>query len=102
MRIEITDFAKSSYREISSYIQERFGITTFLKFEREVKETGNALVRFPNLGKLEPLLSHRPHGMRSIVIGRLTKMIYYIEDDVIYVVDFWSTRRDPDVLSGSI
>ena len=102
MRIEITDFAKSSYREISSYIQERFGITSFLRFEQEVKETGNALLRFPNLGKCEPLLAHRPHGMRSIVIGRLTKMIYYIDGDVIYVVDFWSTRRNPDILSGSI
>ncbi|MBQ7631864.1 MAG: type II toxin-antitoxin system RelE/ParE family toxin [Paludibacteraceae bacterium] len=102
MRIEITDFAKSSYWEVSSYIQERFGIPTFLKFEREVKDTGKALLRFPNLGKMEPLLEHRPHGMRSIPIGRLTKMIYYIDDDVIYVVDFWPTRRDPNILSGSI
>ena len=83
MTIVITDFAKASYWEISSYIQDKFGISLFLRFEREVKETGSALLRFPNLGKPEPLLAHRPQSMRSIPIGKLTKMIYYIDDDVI-------------------
>ena len=32
---------------------------------------------------------------RSIVVNRLNKIVYWINDDVIEIVDFWDTRREP-------
>ena len=102
MRIEVTDFGKFAYDDIASYIEEHFGLARKLQFEQEVKETGELLLNFPKAGKEEPLLAHRPLKMRSIPIGPLTKMIYHVEGEVITVVDFWPTRRDPGLLAESV
>ncbi|MBQ9427401.1 MAG: type II toxin-antitoxin system RelE/ParE family toxin [Paludibacteraceae bacterium] len=102
MRIVVTDFGKFAYRDITSYIEEHFGLARMLQFEQEVKKTGELLLTFPNAGKEEPLLAHRPLKMRSIPIGPLTKMIYHVDGDVITVVDFWPTRRDPGLLAQSV
>ena len=53
---------------------------------------------------MEPLLSNRPMAYRSVVINKLNKMIYYISntDDVIYIVDFWDTRREPNAQAAQV
>ena len=40
---------------------------------------------------------HAPSGStyRSVIINGLNKMVYRIDGDIIYVVDFWDTRREP-------
>lgn len=35
------------------------------------------------------------YGSRSIVVNRLNKIVYWINGDVIEIVDFWDTRREP-------
>ena len=32
---------------------------------------------------------------RSIIINGLNKLVYRIDDDIIHIVDFWDTRREP-------
>ena len=53
----------------------------------------------PDLGKLEPLLVKREKVYRSIVVGSLNKIIYYVDSDVIYIADFWDVRREPKTLA---
>ena len=36
---------------------------------------------------------------RSYVMNGLNKMVYRIEDDTIYIVDFWDVRQDPSTLA---
>ena len=41
---------------------------------------------------------HAPSGpltYRSVIINGLNKMVYRIDGDIIYIVDFWDTRREP-------
>ena len=52
--------------------------------------------QFPSLGKIEPLLADRSRLYRSVVLTRQNKIIYYIQDDTVYIVDFWDTRREPE------
>lgn len=56
------------------------------------------------VGSMEPLLSNRPMAYRSVVINKLNKMIYYISntDDVIYIVDFWDTRCEPNAQAAQV
>ena len=49
----------------------------------------------PYMGKIEPYLAHRPVKYRSIVVNRLNKIVYRIDDDAIRIVAFWDTRREP-------
>ena len=54
------------------------------------------------VGSLEPLLQHRSIPYRSIVINKLNKLIYYIENETIIVADFWDTRREPKEQANQI
>jgi hypothetical protein len=47
------------------------------------------------LGKLDPLFAHRKRSYRSIIIRRLSKVVYYVKDDIIHIAAFWDTRREP-------
>lgn len=87
--------ARNSFRQIAKYIQRRFGSTARRNFIEEVKEAENLLKRNPYVGKIDPLFADRPRTYRSVVINGLSKMIYFIEDDLIYIAAFWDTRREP-------
>ncbi|MBR5910938.1 MAG: type II toxin-antitoxin system RelE/ParE family toxin [Bacteroidales bacterium] len=64
-------------------------------FMEEVHQTAELLGEQPYLGKIEPYLAHRPVTYRSIVVNRLNKIVYRIDDDAIRIVAFWDTRREP-------
>lgn len=81
------------------YIQNHFGKRFREKFVGSVRQTEHALRLNPYLGKLEPLLMNRVREYRSIVVGTLNKIIYYVDSDVIYIADFWDVRREPKTLA---
>ena len=49
----------------------------------------------PYMAALEPLLSGRAYPYRGLVIHRLFKVIYYVEEDTIVVADVWDCRQNP-------
>jgi len=98
MRVLITNFARQKIRETARYIQSEFGKKYRDLLLYKVQETRLYLATNPHLGSIEPLLSNRPTTYRSVVITKLNKMIYCIDDTnaIIYIVDFWDTRREPE------
>lgn len=104
MRVVMTGFAKDKIRETARYIQSEFGKKYRDMFLYKVKETRQYLATNPNLGFIEPLLSDRPKTYRSVVIAKLNKMVYYIDDvaAIIYIVDFWDTRREPNAQAAQV
>ena len=51
--------------------------------------------QFPNSGTIDWDLSTGQTLYRFFIINDLSKMVYCVKDDVIYVVDFWDVRREP-------
>jgi len=47
------------------------------------------------MAALEPLLSGRAYPYRGLVVRRLFKVIYYVENDTIIIADVWDCRQDP-------
>ena len=43
-----------------------------------------------------PLFASHAATYRSIIINGLNKMVYRVDDDVIYIVAFWDTRMEPE------
>ena len=82
-------------QDVANYIRRRFGDDRRDVFLLHVRETTQMLKSHPNLGPVEPLLADRPTTYRSVVIDGLSKLVYFIEDDVIYIAAFWDTRREP-------
>lgn len=103
MRVVQTDSAKQQILDTARYIRREFGKKSKESFLQKVRETRRLLADNPYLGPVEPLLAERAQSYRSVVVGKLNKMVYYIEEDtVIYVVAFWDCRREPDTLAGQV
>lgn len=95
MNVKWTERAHDKKTEIAAYIRRQFGAKRKVRFLQEVRETTKMLRNTPNIGQIDPLYADRAHTYRSIVINGLNKMVYRIDGDIIYIVDFWDTRREP-------
>ena len=95
MKVKWSPLAKSALRETAKYIRKEFGLNVKEDFLHEVRHTSHLLEKTPQLGQPEEYLADLPTMYRSIVVYRLSKIIYYVADNHIEVVDFWDTRREP-------
>ena len=102
MRVEWTEQAREGRKQIAAYIRWRFGFKHAKIFMQEVNRTVKMLMHSPNIGAFEPLLADLPSAYRSIVINHLSKIVYRIESNAIYIVDFWDVRRDPKSLAAEV
>ena len=103
MRVVQTGLAKRQIADTARYIRREFGKKSKESFLQKVRETRRLLADNPCLGPIEPLLAERTQTYRSVVVGKLNKMVYYIEEDtVIYVVAFWDCRREPASLASQV
>lgn len=87
--------ARNKIRLTAKYIYKTFGDKSRKKFLAEINEIGKLLCSQPNLGIVEPLLTDSPIMYRSILVQRINKIIYWINNDVIEIVDLWDCRREP-------
>ena len=95
MEVRWNERARKALRNTAHYILFHFGRKSNEEFLRKVYQTERLLEWNPNLGPAEPYIADAPVLYRSIVVNRLNKIIYWINDDVIEIVDFWDTRREP-------
>ena len=87
--------AKKGRTEVAAYIRRQFGAKRKISFLQKVRETTQMLRNAPYVGQIDPLYANRPHTYRSVIINGLNKMVYRVDGDIIYIVDFWDTRREP-------
>ena len=95
MEIIWAEEAFSAWKDIIDYIVQEFGIQAAEKFYEKTEVCQDSLSFSPLIGKVEPLLKNRSRSYRSLVINKHSKLIYYIENEAINIVDFWDTRREP-------
>ena len=95
MRVEWTEHAKKQKDQVAGYIRRRFGYKRKKVFAQEIDETIKILMRSPNIGPIDPLFDDRPRTYRSVIINGLSKMVYFIDGETIYIAAFWDTRREP-------
>lgn len=100
MKVKWTERARDQKTDVADYIRRQFGTKRRTRFLQEVRETTKMLRNAPNIGQIDPLYVDRPQTYRSVVINGLNKMVYRIEGDIIYIVDFWDTRREPKSQAG--
>ena len=88
--------AKDGRRQVAAYIRREFGIKRAKRFRQEIDDTVHQLLRSPDIGQIDPLYDDRPLTYRSVIINGLNMMVYRVDGDIIYIVDFWDTRREPE------
>ena len=95
MKVVWQESAKVGRREVAAYIRKEFGIKRVKRFRQEIDDVVMTLMRSPNIGSIDPLYANRPLTYRSVIVNALNKIVYRIDGDIIYIVDFWDTRREP-------
>lgn len=86
----------------ADYIFEEFGSIALREFYQKIDDIETELVSFPQIGKIEPLLSHKARSYRSIVLTKKNKLIYTIEENYIYIHAMWDTRREPKAQANKL
>ena len=99
MRVIITEQGRSALDDVLSGSITPMGKKGIKTFYATFKNHKSLLPMNPLMGSQEPLLSEK---YRSIVLHPLVKMIYSIDNDIIYIHDFWNTLRDPNYLISRI
>ncbi len=96
MELRWVDEAYEAWEATADYILKEWGANALENFVTKTEAWRDILKKSPKIGKIEPLLKNRLTVYRSIVLTPHNKMIYTIKDDIILIVDFWDTRREPN------
>ena len=65
------------------------------EFVNSVEETTKLICDYPNLGSIDTLFSERGNVYRSVIVDRLSKMVYSVKEDTIRIAAFWDCRQEP-------
>ena len=88
--------AKEDLKEITKYYKKEISINMAHKKVKDLKHYADLLADNPLLGFYEQALSSEPQGFRSLVHEHY-KIIYFIEDDIIYISAIFDCRQNPDI-----
>lgn len=80
-----------------AYGKKEFGRKAAAKMNERIESHVQALAKNPYMGTVEPLLQGRRQTYRSLVVHKLVKLIYFVDDTAnrIQISDVWDTRREP-------
>ena len=102
MKVVWTSKANTAVRQTIKYIETNFGRRSVLEFADAVASSESYLSAHPYIGKTEPLLDGRSFMYRCLIVKRLNKIIYYIDNDNIIITDFWNLRQSPKNLQQRV
>lgn len=97
-KVVLTKTAKSKLKEIYDFYCENSKESTALQIIRVITEAIYLLEQFPKLGQIELSLEELNLGHRRYVKGYF-KIVYRIENEIIYVTDIFDTRQDPSKIN---
>lgn len=82
----------------------RFGEKVAKRFFVRIRDYDTRLAAFPYMGKVEYFLSGSSKEYRSLVVHNHYKLIYRVseEEDTVYVVALWDTRRNPQDMDADL
>ncbi|GHT02119.1 hypothetical protein AGMMS49525_05060 [Bacteroidia bacterium] len=64
----------------------------------DIRKAAERLVEQPDMAFREPLLKERSKVFRSLIVRKIYKIVYYNENNTVYIADIWDSRQDPNSL----
>ena len=93
-----TNRALATLDDIFEFYKEK-SENAAIKIVNRLYDSARTLKTFPNAGVIEPLLKEgSPVCFRSLVVEKHFKLIYYTENNCVYISEVWDTRREPERL----
>ena len=100
MKVFITDQSLKRLENTLRFYLEDLEIPKeqVLEIKKNLIGKAKSLSKNPHKGQYEPYLSKLKKGHRRLIEGNF-KIIYHVEDEIIYVVDFFDSRNDPNKMN---
>lgn len=99
MKLVITEPAKLRLKEIHDYYRDNVSGAIADKIKAGIIEHLKHIRSHPLTGQEEEYLKDLGLGHRRMVKGNY-KIIYRLENDIIYVTDIFDSRQDPSKMAG--
>ena len=94
MKVIWTPKAVAGWQEVADYILNTFGVDAMIEFESRTYEAEADIALMPNIGTIEWNDTIENIVYRYVTIHRRSKMLYYVENNEIYIADFWDVRKN--------
>jgi len=94
MKIEWTEQGKRGWREVAAYVKRDFGQQGLLLFKQRTKDNEKFIANFPE--GCEVVWTDPETGIdyRWCVVYKRSKMLYFVQDEKIFIADFWDVRSN--------
>ncbi len=102
MQVEWSKQAMREWENTVRYIFREFGRKAPENFELDIAKWEARIAVNPELAHQEPLLKDRKKYYRGLIVSKHSKLIYFVENEVVYISDLWDMRREPSRLSRRI
>lgn len=99
MKLKWNPGAIDDQRAIVDYCKKQFGVIVSIEVREKIRRSAKLLKSHPQLGRVEPLLvGCTSLEYRSLVVDKVTKIIYTVHREYVYIHLLWDVRRDEDFL----
>ena len=102
MKYIYTQRFQNELLRVSDYIEDEFGKLYAVQFVVNVQKAIQRIVKNPEIAAREPLLADRQTIIRSKIVSKHNKAVFYVKDDTVYFIDLWDIRREPTSLAKRI
>jgi len=101
MKLIWTAFAAGQLENIYRFLINK-NKTAAVAVYNDILDDTEALLHFAGMAPIGPLLSEFSELYRSLVIRKTYKVVYYIADDIIFIVAVFDCRQNPGKLKKDI
>ena len=97
MKIFWLKLAEEDIEAIYQFYTENKSIKAANKIYNDILNATDDLGKFPQMASIEHSLSNDDEEYRSLVVQKHFKVIYFIEDNFIYIAAVWDCRQNPQI-----
>jgi plasmid stabilization system protein ParE len=101
MNLKWTIVAETQLENIYNFIKAR-SERAATRVYNDILDEASILVNFPYMAPVEPVLSDFPEMYRSLVVRRIYKVTYYVENDEIIIAAIFDCRQRPELLREKV
>ena len=99
MKLIFTDEATNSLEDILDYISYTDSKEKSIEIRNKIAKKARTLLSHPFIGQKEPFLERTGLDHRRLIEGYY-KIIYRVEEEIIYVTDIFDSRQDPEKMKA--
>jgi plasmid stabilization system protein ParE len=101
MNLLWTAFAAEQLDDIYNFLKDK-SENAAINVYNDILDEVDILRNFPRIAQVEPLLLEYPEMYRSLIVRRTYKVVYYFDEETVYIVAVFDCRQNPEKLKKNI